>query len=183
MFDLRASLERAPAVARQGPHTGDEQQLHHLHHDHHHHHHQHDHDNKPTFNPFLSPDGLPCPSVQLNELKVQTAVRFSSRNSKPYDFYVTLYWYIKSICWIWCDFFERHQKVCFRNNLNHSKAQNLSCESITTGCHSSNHYSTLCFRCSAGLLKVRPDNAPKNSKTLKIRRKRPQTRNRRKLKA
>ena len=98
MFDLRASLERAPAVARQGPHTGDEQQLHHLHHDHDHHHHQHDHDNKPTFNPFLSPDGLPCPSVQLNELKVQTAVRFLSRNSKLYDFYVTMYGYIKSIC-------------------------------------------------------------------------------------
>ena len=98
MFDLRASLERAPAVARQGPHTGDEQQLHHLHHDHDHRHHQHDHDNEPTFNPFLSPDGLPCPSVQLNELKVQTAVRFLSRNSKPYGFYVTLYGYIKSIC-------------------------------------------------------------------------------------
>ena len=100
-----------------------------------HHHHLYHHDNEPTFNPFLSPDGLPCPSVQLNELKVQTAVRFLSRNSKPYDFMS----HCMDISNQYVEFdmvsLRDTKKVCFRNNLNHSKAQNLSCESITTGCH------------------------------------------------
>ena len=40
--------------------------------------------------PLTSPDGLPSPSVQLNELKVQTAVRFSTSPNLRLSLFLSL---------------------------------------------------------------------------------------------